>query len=168
MKDNVVILNFARDGIIDDEAVCAAIKTGKVYAYVCDFPSNLLKNHERVIALPHLGASTTEAEDNCAVMVAEQLRDYLENGNIHNSVNFPEMIMQRSEGSRLTVANNNVPNMVGQISTALAEKGLNIVDMLNRSRGDLAYTIIDVDQSPEDDLVARLASIEGVLKVRTL
>ncbi len=168
MKDNVVILNFARNGIIDDEAVCAAIKTGKVYAYVCDFPSNLLKDHERVIALPHLGASTTEAEDNCAVMVAEQVRDYLENGNIHNAVNFPEMIMQRSEGSRLTIANNNVPNMVGQISTALADKGLNIVDMLNRSRGDLAYTIIDVDQPPGDDLLSKIASIEGVLKVRTL
>jgi len=168
MKDNVVILNFARNGIIDDEAVCAAIKAGQVYAYVCDFPSNLLKDHERVIALPHLGASTTEAEDNCAVMVAEQVRDYLENGNIHNSVNFPEMIMQRSEGSRLTIANNNVPNMVGQISTALADQGLNIVDMLNRSRGDLAYSIIDVDQTPDDAVVAKIAAIEGVLKVRTL
>ncbi|MFO7604575.1 MAG: phosphoglycerate dehydrogenase [Gammaproteobacteria bacterium] len=168
MKDHVVILNFARDGIVDDAAVCAAIKAGKVYAYVCDFPSNLLKDHERVITLPHLGASTTEAEDNCAVMVAEQLRDYLENGNIHNAVNFPEMVMQRSEGSRLTVANNNVPNMVGQISTALADKGLNIVDMLNRSRGDLAYTIIDVDQQPDADLVAKIAAIQGVLAVRTL
>lgn len=168
MKDNVVILNFARNGIIDDEAVCAAINSGKVYAYVCDFPSNLLKNHERVIALPHLGASTTEAEDNCAVMVAEQVKDYLENGNIHNSVNFPEMIMQRSEGSRLTIANSNVPNMVGQISTALADKGLNIIDMLNRSRGDLAYSIIDVDQAPDEELVAKIAAIEGVLEVRTL
>ncbi|HFQ13518.1 MAG TPA: 3-phosphoglycerate dehydrogenase, partial [Gammaproteobacteria bacterium] len=139
MRDNVVILNFARNGIIDDEAVSAAIKEGKVYAYVCDFPSNLLKNHERVIALPHLGASTKEAEDNCAIMVAEQLRDYLENGNVKNSVNFPEVQMARSEGGhRVAIVNSNVPNMVGQISSALAGKGLNIIDMINKSRGDLA------------------------------
>ncbi|MCK4743528.1 MAG: 3-phosphoglycerate dehydrogenase, partial [Sulfuriflexus sp.] len=134
MKDNVTILNFARNGIVDDEAVSEGIKSGKVNAYVCDFPSNLLKKHERVITLPHLGASTKEAEDNCAIMVAEQVKEYLENGNITNSVNFPEVQMPRSGGFRLGVVNSNVPNMVGQISTALADAGLNIVDMLNKSR----------------------------------
>ena len=169
MRDNVVILNFARNGIIDDEAVSAAIKEGKVYAYVCDFPSNLLKNHERVIALPHLGASTREAEDNCAIMVAEQLRDYLENGNVKNSVNFPEVQMARSEGGhRVAIVNSNVPNMVGQISSALAGKGLNIIDMINKSRGDLAYTLIDIDKPADEALLDELSAIEGVLSVRMI
>ena len=168
MKDNVVILNFSRNGIIDDEAVSAAIKSGKVYAYVCDFPSNLLKQHERVIALPHLGASTKEAEDNCAIMVADQVKDYLEHGNIKNSVNFPAVKMERSDGHRITVVNSNVPNMVGQISSALAGKGLNIIDMLNKSRGDLAYTIIDIDKPADDALLAEIEGIEGVLAVRAL
>ncbi|MDH5178779.1 MAG: phosphoglycerate dehydrogenase [Gammaproteobacteria bacterium] len=168
MKDNVVILNFSRNGIIDDQAVSAAIKSGKVYAYVCDFPSNLLKNHERVITLPHLGASTREAEDNCAIMVADQVRDYLENGNIKNSVNFPEVHMDRTEGHRITIVNSNVPNMVGQISSALARQGLNIVDMLNKSRGELAYTVIDVDQSPAESLLQEIGAIDGVLSVRAL
>ena len=168
MKDNVVILNFARAGIIDDDAVSTAIKLGKVYAYVCDFPSNLLKNHERVIALPHLGASTAEAEDNCAIMVAEQVRDYLENGNVVNSVNFPSVKMERTEGFRIGVVNSNVPNMVGQISTAMANAGLNIIDMLNKSRGDLAYTLIDVNQACAEDVVKEIASIKGVLAVRCI
>jgi len=168
MKDKVVLLNFARNGIIDDQAVSDAIKSGKVYAYVCDFPSNLLKNHERVIALPHLGASTTEAEDNCAVMVANQVRDYLENGNVKNSVNFPEVQMDRNEGFRVCIVNSNVPNMLGQISTAMAQDQLNIVDMLNKSRGDLAYTLVDVDKPINDGLISRLKSIEGVLAVRTI
>jgi D-3-phosphoglycerate dehydrogenase len=168
MKDNVVILNFARAGIIDDDAVSTAIKTGKVYAYVCDFPSNLLKNHERVIALPHLGASTAEAEDNCAIMVADEVRDYLENGNVTNSVNFPSVKMERTEGFRIGVVNSNVPNMVGQISTAMANAGLNIIDMLNKSRGDLAYTLIDVNQACAEDVVKEIASIEGVLAVRCI
>ncbi|MCW9023330.1 MAG: phosphoglycerate dehydrogenase [Gammaproteobacteria bacterium] len=166
MRDNVVILNFARNGIIDDEAVSAAIKSGKVYSYVCDFPSNLLKNHERVITLPHLGASTKEAEDNCAIMVAAQVKDYLENGNVTNSVNFPEVRMERTEGYRMAVVNSNVPNMVGQISSALADAGLNIVDMINKSRGELAYTLIDVDKAATDSLLESIAAIEGVLAVR--
>ncbi len=168
MKDGVVILNFARNGIVDDEAVVAAIEEGKVYAYVCDFPNNLIKNHERVIALPHLGASTREAEDNCAIMVAQEVRDYLENGNIKNSVNFPEVNMPRGEGYRLAVVNSNVPNMLGQISTVTAEAGQNIVDMLNKSRGELAYTLIDVDQPVNDDLITALEGIDGVLAVRAL
>ena len=168
MKDNVVILNFARGGIIDDEAVSAAIKAGKVYAYVCDFPTNLLKNHERVITLPHLGASTQEAEDNCAIMVADEVREYLENGSIRNSVNFPEVFMPRTNGHRIAVVNSNVPNMVGQISTTLADAGLNIIDMLNKSRGELAYTLVDVDQAVGIDVLKGIEAIDGVLAVRSV
>ncbi len=168
MKDNVIILNFARNGIVDDEAVSDAIKAGKVYAYVCDFPSNLLKNHERVVTLPHLGASTKEAEDNCAIMVAEEVRDYLENGNVRNSVNFPEVQMERNGGYRLAIVNSNVPNMVGQITAALADENLNILDMLNKSRGDLAYTLIDINAAPSEALVDKLKAIDGVLAVRAL
>ena len=168
MKDNVIILNFARNGIIDDEAVSAAIKAGKVYAYVCDFPSNLLKNHERVVTLPHLGASTVEAEDNCAIMVAEQVRDYLENGNVRNSVNFPETKMERNGGYRVTVVNSNVPNMVGQISSAMADEGLNIIDMINKSQGELAYSLIDINAPASETLLAQLAAIDGVMAVRAL
>ncbi len=169
MKKGVVILNFARKGIVDDAAVSDAIKSGKVYGYVCDFPTNLLKQHERVITLPHLGASTQEAEDNCAVMVAEQVRDYLENGNVRNSVNFPEVVMARSEGTyRLAVVNSNVPNMLSQISTDLGKAGLNIVDMLNKSRGELAYTLVDVDRPVPDNVVSEIAGINGVLAVRLI
>ena len=168
MKDNVIILNFARNGIIDDEAVSAAIKSGKVYSYVCDFPSNLLKNHERVITLPHLGASTAEAEDNCAIMVAQQVKDYLENGNIKNSVNFPTVKLPRTAGHRITVVNSNVPDMIGQISSTLANKGMNIIDMLNKSRADIAYTIIDIDKPADDDLINDLNKIEGILSVRAI
>ncbi|MCF6209732.1 MAG: phosphoglycerate dehydrogenase [Gammaproteobacteria bacterium] len=168
MKDKVVILNFARGGIVDDEAVSVAIKAGKVYAYVCDFPSNLLKNHERVITLPHLGASTQEAEDNCAIMVADEVREYLENGTIRNSVNFPEVFMPRTDGYRIAVVNSNVPNMVGQISTTLADGGLNIIDMLNKSRGDLAYTLVDVDQPVAGSVLKNIEAIDGVLAVRSL
>ena len=166
MKKGVIILNFARAGIVDDEAVSAAIKEGRVYAYVCDFPTNLLKNHDRVIALPHLGASTVEAEDNCAIMVADQVKSYLEEGNITNSVNFPEVVMPYAEGCRIGIVNSNVPNMVGQISTAMASAGLNIVDMLNKSKGDLAYTLTDVDKSVPESVIKAIADIKGVLAVR--
>ena len=168
MKDGVTILNFAREGIVDDAAVSAAIKSKKVYAYICDFPTNLLKNHERVITLPHLGASTEEAEENCAIMVAEQVRDFLENGNIRNSVNFPDVIMPREGVSRLVVANANVPNMLGQISTAMAESSLNIHDMVNRSRGDLAYTVVDLDSPVPEAVRARIAAIKGVMTARII
>ena len=169
MKKDAVILNFARGGIVDDAAVVKALDAGKLYAYVCDFPSNLLKNHPRTITLPHLGASTEEAEVNCAVMVADQVRDYLENGNIRNSVNFPEVNMPRSEtGTRIGVVNSNVPNMVGQISTALAKANLNIIDMLNKSRGDVAYTLIDIEGKIPDNVVKEIAGIKGVLNVRVI
>lgn len=168
MKDGVVLLNFARNGIIDDEAVVKALDDGKVYSYICDFPSNLLKNHPRVITLPHLGASTAEAEDNCAIMVADQISDYLENGNVRNSVNFPKLYMKRYGGSRLAVVNENVPNMLGQISTTLADAGLNILDMINKSRGDIAYTLVDVDGEVDDNCINAISGTEGVLAVRLL
>lgn len=168
MKKGVTILNFARDPIVDAEAVCAAIDDGRVHAYVCDFPGNALKGRQRVITLPHIGASTNEAEENCAVMIADQLREYLENGNISNSVNFPEVQMPRSDGYRIAIANANVPNMVGQISTVLAQAGLNIVDMLNKSRGEIAYTLTDVDRPAPDEVIQAIARITGVLKVRAV
>jgi D-3-phosphoglycerate dehydrogenase len=168
MKPGSVLLNFARNGIIDDEAVVAALESGQLYAYVSDFPSNLLKDNPRVITLPHLGASTKEAEDNCAIMVAEEVRDYLENGNIVNSVNFPSINLPRNDGFRIAVVNNNVPNMVGQISTDLAQEGLNILDMLNKSRDGIAVTLLDVDKQPSGELLKTLASINGVLSVRSL
>ena len=168
VKDGVVILNFAREGIVDDRAVSDAIKAGKVYAYICDFPTNLLKNHERVVTLPHLGASTLEAEDNCAIMVAEEVKDFLENGIVRNSVNFPEVVAPRESQYRLIVANANVPNMLGQISTAMAEAGLNIHDMVNRSRGELAYTVVDVDSPIPQTVRAQIAGIEGVMMARVL
>ena len=168
MKDGAVLLNFSRNGIIDDDAVVTALDARKLYAYVCDFPSNLLKDHSRVVTLPHLGASTLEAEENCAVMVVDQLRSYLEDGNIYNSVNFPEINLPRNGGYRMAVVNNNVPNMVGQISTDLAEAGLNILDMLNRSRGDVAVTLIDADRPCPEATVGKIRAIDGVLKVRCL
>lgn len=169
MKKRSVLLNFARNGIIDDEAAVAALNSGQLYAYVCDFPSNLLKDHPRVITLPHLGASTAEAEENCALMVADQVRDWLENGNVSNAVNFPEINLPRTEdGYRIAVVNSNVPNMLGQISTDLAAAGLNIIDMLNKSRGEIAVTLIDVDSPPSDDSMQRITGISGVLSVRCL
>jgi len=168
MKDNIVILNFARNGIVDDQAMVEALDSGKAYAYVCDFPSNLLKDHARVITLPHLGASTQEAEDNCAVMVVEEVMDFLENGTVNNSVNFPQVELARGDGFRLAIANRNTPNMLGQISTALADADLNIIDMINKSRGDLAYTLVDVESEVTDKTIAAIGEIEGVLSVRAL
>jgi len=168
MKDGVIILNFAREGIVDDAAVSAAIKAGKVYGYVCDFPSNLLKNHEHVITLPHLGASTAEAEDNCAIMVAEQVKDFLQNGNIRNSVNYPDVVMARETPNRVVVANANMPNMLGLISETLGNAKLNIHDMVNRSRGDYAYTVVDLDSPVPEDVRRKIAGINGVLMARII
>jgi D-3-phosphoglycerate dehydrogenase len=168
LKDGATLLNFARDGIIDDRAVCDAMASGKLRAYVTDFPNNALLKQDRVIALPHLGASTAEAEINCAVMVAEQVRDFLENGNVRNSVNFPNVLMPRGTDYRLVVANANVPNMLGQISTAMAEASLNIHDMINQSKGELAYTVVDTDSPIPDSVVNRIGGIEGVLMARRL
>ncbi len=168
MPKGAVVLNFARAGVVDEGAVLAALDGGRLHGYVCDFPTDANRRHPKVVALPHLGASTAEAEENCAVMVVEQLRAYLEHGNIVNAVNFPEVVLPRSEGFRLAVANRNVPNMVGQISTRLAEDGLNIVDLVNKSRGEVAYTLIDVDRHPGPGVLEALAAIDGVLKVRAV
>jgi len=168
MRPGGVLLNFSRSGIIDDAAAVAALDARTLYAYVCDFPSNLLKDHPRVITLPHIGASTREAEENCAIMVADQVRIWLEDGNVRNSVNFPEIDLPRNGGYRLAVVNSNVPNMVGQISTGLAQVELNILNMLNRSRDAVAVTLIDVDREPPKETVARIRDIDGVLSVRCL
>ncbi len=168
MKKGGVILNFARDGIIDDEAVLAALDAGQLRSYVTDFPSNLLMGKKGVINLPHLGASTHEAEENCAVMVADQLKDYLENGNVTNSVNFPEVRLSRATQYRLSVVNANMPDMVGQISHVLGQNDLNIQHMVNEARSDLAYTLMDIDNSIGDEVVAKIAQIKGVLAVRAL
>lgn len=169
MRKNAVLLNFSRAEIVDEDAVLAALDAGQLSYYICDFPSEKLRGHARVVTLPHLGASTDEAEDNSAVMVADQLRDYLEVGNIRNSVNFPEAIMPPTAlAHRMAVVNNNVPNMVGQISSALARHGHNIADLLNKSKGDVAYTLVDVDAPIAEDAVAEIEGIDGVLCVRYL
>jgi D-3-phosphoglycerate dehydrogenase len=168
MNNGSVLINFARDGIVDDEAAIAALDSGKLHAYVTDFPTPELIAHPKVVALPHLGASTGEAESNCAIMVAEHVKDYLENGNIRFSVNFPEARLPRLDAWRITVANANVPNMVGQISTCIAGAGLNIEDLLNKSIGDLAYTIVDVNGEPSEELLAQIRDIDGVLALRNL
>jgi D-3-phosphoglycerate dehydrogenase / 2-oxoglutarate reductase len=169
MREGGTILNFARGAIVDGAAVVAALDAGRLHAYVCDFPRRSLKDHPRVIALPHLGASTSEAEENCAIMVADQVRDFLENGNIRNSVNYPDTVLPRVPNTtRLGVANRNVPNMVGQISTALAAHGINIADLLNKSRGEYAYTLIDADGALGPELLAEICAIEGVLSARIL
>jgi D-3-phosphoglycerate dehydrogenase len=168
MPPNSVLINFARGGVVDNEAALAALDSGQLHAYVCDFPTPELIAHPKVVAMPHLGASTKEAEENCAIMVAENIKDYLENGNVQNSVNFPEAVMPRADAYRITIANENVPNMVGQISTCLARAGLNIEDLLNKSLGDLAYTIVDLDGPVPDETIGALRRIEGVLALRNL
>jgi D-3-phosphoglycerate dehydrogenase len=168
MKHGAVVLNFSREGVVDEAAVLAALDDRKLSSYVCDFPGPYLNNHPRVIALPHLGASTREAEENCAVMVADEVRDYLLDGAIVNSVNFPNLTMPRESSYRIAIANANVPNMVGRISTALAGASLNIATMTNKSRKDVAYTLVDVDSAVPQAVIDEIASIEGVLAVRYL
>jgi D-3-phosphoglycerate dehydrogenase len=167
-RRGAVLLNFSREGVVNDAAVLVALDSGQLGWYVCDFPGRAILGHPRVVALPHLGASTREAEDNCAVMVADQLRDYLEQGNICNAVNFPNVSMSRESRFRVAIANANVPNMLGQISTAMARAGLNIHNMVNKSRGDMAYTLVDVDSPVADSVIAALMGIQGVLAVRYL
>ncbi len=167
-KSGAVVLNFSREGVVSDTAVLAALDSGQLGWYICDFPSGSILKHPKVVALPHLGASTREAEENCAIMVADQLRDFLEHGNVTNAVNFPQVSMGRESRFRVAIANANVPNMLGQISTAMAQAGLNIHNMVNKSRGDMAYTLVDVDSPVGDSVIAALRGIEGVLAVRYL
>ena len=168
MRPGAVLLNFARDEIVDTGAVLEALKAKRLKYYVCDFPNSHFDANPGVVALPHLGASTREAEDNCAVMVANQVRDYLEHGNIRNAVNFPDVVMERESPYRVGIANANVPNMLGQISTAVATAGLNIHNMLNKSKREMAYTLVDVDSAVPEDVLRGIAAIKGVLMVRYL
>ena len=168
MKHGAILLNFSRDGIVSNDAVLEALRSKRLRYYVCDFPARELLGEPHVVALPHLGASTREAEENCAVMVVDQVRDFLENGNIRNAVNFPDVAMDRESPYRIGISNANVPNMVGQISTAMAQAGLNIHNMLNKSKGEMAYTLVDVDSPVPPDVITRIAKIEGVLSVHYL
>ncbi|MGR9086586.1 MAG: phosphoglycerate dehydrogenase [Gammaproteobacteria bacterium] len=168
MRPKATLLNFSRAAVVDETAVLSALDGGKLHAYVSDFPSRALLNHPQAIVLPHLGASTSEAEDNCAVMVSLQVRDFLENGNIRRSVNFPDINLPRAEGFRLAIANDNIPGMVSQITAILAEDKMNIIDMLNKSRGGIAYTLIDTDDPVSPELLDRLKAINGVLTVRAI
>ena len=168
MRPGSVLLNFSREGVVSDSAVLESLEARHLGHYVCDFPGAALHGQPQVVALPHLGASTREAEENCAVMVVDQLRDYLENGNISNAVNFPQVSMPRESAYRIAIANANVPNMLGQISTAMAQAGLNIHNMVNKSRGGMAYTLVDVDSPVTPEVQAGIAAIQGVLAVRYL
>jgi D-3-phosphoglycerate dehydrogenase / 2-oxoglutarate reductase len=168
MKSGAVLLNFSREGVVDNAAVLAALQSKHLGWYVCDFPHGAINGHERVLALPHLGASTREAEENCALMVVDQLRDFLEHGNVARSVNFPDVAMPRESAWRIAIANANVPNMLGQISTTMANAGLNIHNMVNKSRGEVAYTLVDVDSAVAPAVLDKLAAIDGVLSVRYL
>ncbi len=168
MNQNVILLNFSRGAIVDEEAILAGIAANKIKYYVCDFPSQKLQHQNAVITLPHLGASTLEAEENCAIMVVNQLIDHLQNGNITNSVNFPDIFMERESPYRVAVANANVPNILGQISTSMAKAGLNIHNMINKSRGEMAYTLVDVDSPVSQHVVDEIAGITGVLLARYL
>ena len=168
MKDDAVVLNYARSGLVDNKAMLAALDSGKIGKYVTDFPDDELVGNPNVIATPHLGASTPEAEENCARMAAKQLNDYLVNGNIVNSVNFPDCEIPRGEGYRICIINKNVANMIGQFTAVLAAEGQNIEHMMNRSRGAYAYNIIDVSEKPSEASVNKISAIDGVVKVRVL
>jgi len=168
MKHGAALLNFARDAVVDEAAVVAALRSRRLKSYLCDFPSAQTVGEPHVVALPHLGASTAEAEENCAIMVVDQVREYLEHGTIQNAVNFPNVEMPRESQHRLAIANANVPNMLGQISSSMAQAGLNIHNMVNKSRGEMAYTLVDVDSPVDESVVRAIAGIDGVLSVRAI
>ena len=169
IKKGATLLNFSRAGVVDEAAIVEALNAGDLHFYVCDFPSPALINHPRAITLPHLGASTEEAEENCAVMVADQIRDFLEQGIIRNSVNFPEVVIPLTEDCvRITITNQNIPGVVGHVSSVLGDAGINIVDLTNKSHADVAYTLIDVSGDVPAEIVAKLHAVEGVLSVRII
>ena len=169
-KKNAVLLNFAREGIIDNVALLQALNDNRVSGYICDFPDPLFRNNPKVICLPHLGASTNEAEENCAMMIARQVKSFLEDGYITNAVNFPDVRLQRvrSESYRLAVVNANIPNMVAQISTVLSNHKVNIIDMINKSKGDIAYTLMDINSPLNEEVLRQIKSIDGVVRARQI
>ncbi len=168
MRPHACLLNFARQEIIDEDALIAALDEGQLRRYIADFPSPALIGRKDVILTPHIGASTDEAEDNCAIMAVEQLRDYLENGNIRNAVNFPTLQLERVTGCRLAVTNNNVPRILGSVLALLAEQNINVIDMLNKSRDEIAYNLIDIDTQPPEELLQAMLALEGVTSVRLI
>ena len=168
MKSSAILLNFARPEIIDNDALLNALKSNQIAKYVTDFPTNDLQALSNVVALPHLGASTIEAEKNCALMIGRQVKDFILNGNITNSVNFPQCSLARTEGHRITIINQNIPNMVGQITKLIADANLNILEMVNKSHKDMAYNILDLDNEPSEELINKIRSVDGILKIRCL
>ncbi len=165
-RRGAVLLNFARQGVVDEQALSKALQSGQVNGYFSDFPSTLLGSSDKFYSTPHLGASTNEAEENCAVMAANQLVDFLQNGNIHNSVNFPRVTLERTEGYRLAITNQNVSGMLAQLLALMADHDINVIDMINKSHDDVAYNLIDIDTPPEDELIAAINAIDSVLNVR--
>ena len=168
MKDGVRVINLARGELVDDDAMIAALESGKAACYVTDFPNNKITLAKHVVAIPHLGASSPESEENCAVMAAQELRDYLENGNIKNSVNFPNVEMERTGVQRLCVIHRNIPAMLANITRQLSEDGVNVPNMTNKSKGDYAYTIVDVDSPVTDEAIADLKAIPGIIRMRLI
>ena len=168
MKDGVRIVNLARGELVDDEAMMAALESGKVARYVTDFPNNTITLAPNVVPIPHLGASTPESEDNCAIMAAQQLRDFLENGNIKNSVNFPNVEMERSGVQRLCIIHRNIPAMLANITAQLSGDGVNVENMTNKSRGDFAYTLVDVGSAVEESVIDDIRAIDGIIRVRVI
>lgn len=167
-KTGATLINLSREKVVDTDAILLGLEKGKVGQYITDFPVPELIGQEKVLAIPHLGASTAEAEENCAIMVADQLIDFLENGNIKNSVNFPNIHLDRNGGYRIAFSNRNVPKMLNQVLSVLADRDINVIDMINKSRDEVAYNIIDISSEPTEDLVQVLEAIDGVIKVRTL
>jgi D-3-phosphoglycerate dehydrogenase len=169
IKQGAVLLNFARDAIVDSAAVLRSLDAGRLGKYVCDFPEPVLLGHSKIIAMPHIGASTEESEENCAVMAANQLVDYLENGNIVNSVNFPKISMERSPGtSRITFSNDNVSGVLGRVLSVLADNKVNVVDMMNKSRGELAFNIVDVERVPGEEVINAIKAVDHVIRLRVI
>jgi len=167
-KKGATLINLSREKVVDSEAVLLGLEKGRIGKYLTDFPVPELMGHDQVIPIPHLGASTEEAEENCAIMVADQLIDFLENGNISNSVNFPTISLDRNGGYRIAFSNRNVPKMLNQVLSVLAEREINVIDMINKSRDGVAYNIIDIESEPSAELIQALEDIDGVIKVRTL